>query len=306
MLPLKDYIKQPSLIVLALLRTVGTYILSDKLYLQWYYRLTMGEPLDLKNPKKLTEKLQWLKLHNRIPQYTTMVDKYAVKQYVAERIGQKYIIPTLGVWDKAEEIDFDILPNRFVLKTTHGGGGGGIIICTNKDQLDKVKTIGYLNRSLKRGDIYRRLKEWPYKNVPRRIIAEQYMEDTKLKELRDYKFFCFNGQCKCFKVDFDRFIKHRANYYDSMGRLLLFGEVACPPLYEKKIDLPDNLNEMIDLANKLSKDVPFLRVDFYVVNGKIYFGELTFFPASGLGLFTSDEWNIRLGSWLQLPSSNCV
>ena len=301
MLSLNEYLKHPSLVWWILLRNVGSYILPDKLYLKLSYRLKMGKKLNLKNPKTFNEKLQWLKLYNRKPEYTTMVDKYAVKQYVAERIGSEYIIPTLGIWNRVEDIDFDTLPNCFVLKTTHDGGGGGIVICTDKTKFDKAKAITRLNNSFFKHDIYKELKEWPYKNVPRRIIAEQYLENKNLKELRDYKFFCFNGQCKCFKVDFDRFIEHRANYYDSNGNLLKFGENVCPPLFEKKIEVPKNINTMISLANKLSEDIPFLRVDFYDVDGKIYFGELTFFPASGMGTFTSEEWDLALGEWIHLP-----
>ena len=265
------------------------------------YRLEMGRHLDLEYPKRFTEKIQWLKLYGRKPEYTTMVDKYVVKKYVAERIGEKYIIPTLGVWDKPEDIDFDMLPDKFVLKTTHGGGGGGVVVCKDKTTFDKQSAIKQLKNSL-RQDIYRNFKEWPYKNVHRRIMAEEFMEDSSLNELRDYKFFCFNGQCKCFKVDFDRFIEHHANYYDAQGNILEFGELAYSPVYEKEIQLPNNLSRMVELANQLSSSIPFLRVDFYEVNGKVYFGELTFYPASGLGKFTSDEWDLRLGEWIKFSS----
>ncbi len=195
---LKTYIKHPRQILKGLLNHVPLSFLSDRAYLKLRYYVEMGARLNLDNPQKFTEKIQWLKLYNRKPEYTTMVDKYAVKDYVAKIIGEEYIIPTLGVWDKPEDIDWDSLPDQFVLKTTHGGGGCGVVICRDKATFDKAKAIDKLNRSMK-ADIYRSFKEWPYKNVQKRIIAEKFMEDTSLHELRDYKFFCFGGQCRCMK-----------------------------------------------------------------------------------------------------------
>lgn len=293
--------------------------LPDKPYLQLLYRFKMGHRLDLKNPKTFTEKLQWLKLYNRKPEYTLMVDKYAVKKYVADIIGEKYIIPTLGVWDKPEDIDWDALPNQFVLKTTHGGGGGGVVICKDKHTFNRTEAIAKLNQSM-RSDIYNGLREWPYKNVPRRIIAETFMAPEKgqtdliingiiehpLKGdegLNDYKLFCFNGKVKFFKVDFGRFVEHHANYYSPEGMLLEFGEKDFKPVPDYPIELPVNLNAMIALAEKLATNIPFLRVDFYNINGKIYFGELTFYPASGLSHWTLEEWDKKLGCFLQLPST---
>ena len=277
--------------------------LPDATYLKLLYRFKMGHRLDLKNPLAFTEKLQWLKLYNRKPEYTKMVDKYAVKKYVADIIGEEYIIPTLGVWDKPEEINWDSLPNQFVLKTTHGGGGGGVVICKDKATFDKTTAIAKLKESMA-SDIYSGLREWPYKNVPKRIIAEKFMApekslDSVLKssELLDYKFFCFNGKVKFFKVDFGRFVEHHANYYSPEGELLEFGEQGFKPDPNYPIELPDNLKEMISLAERLSKNKPFLRVDFYNVNGKIFFGELTFYPASGLGKWTTEEADIKIGEY---------
>ncbi len=305
MQPLITYIKNPKRTLLKIILMLAKDYMSDELCLKLMYRVQMGEPLNLDNPKKFTEKVQWLKLYNRKPEYTTMVDKYAVKDYVAGIIGREYIIPTLGVWDKPEDIDWEALPDRFVLKTTHGGGGGGVVICSDKAALDKADAIARLNRSLK-SDIYHSLKEWPYKDVRKRIIAEQFMEDTGLHELRDYKFFCFGGQCRCMKVDFDRFIEHHANYYDTEGNLLRFGEKDCAPDFNKAIHLPDTMPQMVELANKLSKDTPLMRVDFYDVDGKVYFGELTFFPASGMGKFTPEEYDSILGQWIELPNKGGV
>lgn len=276
--------------------------LPDAPYLKLLYRFKMGHRLDLKSPKTFTEKIQWLKLYNRKPEYTTMVDKYAVKQYVANIIGEEYIIPTLGVWDKPEDVDWENLPNQFVLKTTHGGGGGGVVICKDKKIFDKNAAIDKLNESLS-SDIYRGLREWPYKNVPKRIIAEKFMAPEKSSapnDLPDYKFFCFNGKVRFFKVDFGRFVEHHANYYSPEGELLEFGEQGLEPDPSYPIELPNNLRDMIALAERMSKNEPFLRVDFYNVNGKIFFGELTFYPASGLGKWTTEEADMKIGKYLNL------
>lgn len=272
--------------------------LPDKTYLSLRYKFQMGYWINWKNPKAFNEKIQWLKVYNRKPIHTTMVDKYAVKKYVADIIGDEYIIPTLNVWDKPENINWDLLPNKFVLKTTHGGGGGGVFICKDKKTFDKQLAFERLSNSLA-FDIYPVLREWPYKDVPKRIIAEKYIVE-ELGELRDYKFFCFNGKVRFFKVDFGRFIEHHANYYSPFGELLEFGEKAFAPDLSYKIVLPNNLQDMINLAEKLAKEERFLRVDFYNVNGKIYFGELTFYPASGMSPWTSDETDKMIGDYLKL------
>lgn len=293
--------------------------LPDATYLKLLYRFKMGHRLDLKNPRTFTEKIQWLKLYNRKSEYTTMVDKYAVKQYVAERIGAEHIIPTLGVWDKPEEIDWDVLPDQFVLKTTHGGGGGGVVICKDKVSFNRQEAVATLNKSLA-SDIYSTLREWPYRNVPKRIIAERFMapqivthslsgisnerqKNIEYDELKDYKFFCFSGKVKFFKVDFGRFVEHHANYYSPDGVIQEFGEKDVMPVLNYSIELPDNLKDMILLAEKLSENEPFLRVDLYNIKGKIYFGELTFYPASGLGRWTSDEVNVVIGNFLKLANN---
>ena len=257
----------------------------------------MGHWINWKNPKTFTEKIQWLKINNRRPEYTRMVDKFAVKEYVAGVIGEEYIIPTLGVWDKPEDIDWESLPDQFVLKTTHGGGGGGVVICRDKKTFDKGKALEKLTESLN-SDIYKSFREWPYKDVPKRIIADKFMTPEKNLEsagLMDYKFFCFNGKVRFFKVDFGRFVEHHANYYSPEGELLEFGEQGLEPDPNYHIELPNNLKEMIALAEKLSANEPFLRVDFYNVNGKIYFGELTFYPASGMGKWTTDDADMTVG-----------
>lgn len=272
--------------------------LPDDKYLKLSFRATMGKKLNLNAPQTFNEKLQWLKLHDRKPVYTQMVDKYEVKKYVADTIGEEYIIPTLGVWDKFEDIDFDSLPNQFVLKCTHDSGG--LVICTDKSKFDYKSAKKKINKCLKRNYYYLN-REWPYKNVKPRIIAEKYMVDESGYELKDYKLFCFGGKVKCYKIDFNRFIEHHANYYDVNGKLLEFGELICAPNYDKELEQPLNIKEMVHLAEELSSGNCFLRVDFYEVDNKIYFGELTFFPASGFGKFVPDEWDYKLGEWIRLP-----
>lgn len=279
--------------------------LPDKQYLSLRYRFHMGHWIDWKNPRTFSEKLQWLKVYNRNPEYTTMVDKYAVKQYVADRIGEQYIIPTLGVWDKVENIDWGSLPNQFVLKTTHGGGGGGVFICKDKSSFDKQTVMEKIKMSLA-SDIYPELREWPYKNVPKRIIAEKFMAPMKSPisaDLPDYKFFCFNGEPKYCQVIRDRHSKETIDFYDMDWKHQEF--VGLNPVARNGLNpvaRPVHLEEMQAICCKLSKDIPFVRVDLYVIDEKEYFGELTFYPASGLGVFTPDEWNEKLGDLLTLPN----
>lgn len=280
--------------------------ISDRHFLQIAYFVNHLKLLHLDNPKTFTEKLQWLKLYNRRNEFTTMVDKYAVKQYVANIIGDQYIIPTLGVWDKFEDIDFDSLPNQFVLKTTHGGGGNGIVICKDKATFDKRKAKSILNKSLNE-DIYLLLREWPYKNVPKRIIAEKFMAPEKSfapKGLPDYKFFCFNGEPRFCQVIRDRHIKETIDFYDmdwNHQEFIGLNPVALNGL--NPAARPGHLDEMADICRMLAKDIPFVRVDLYVIDDKEYFGELTFYPASGMGVFTPEEWNGRLGDLLTLPNT---
>jgi len=273
--------------------------LPDKQYLELMYSAAMGKKLNLKKPQTFNEKLQWLKLYNRKPEYSIMVDKYLVREYIKDKIGEEYLIPLLGVWDNPDDIDFDALPKRFVLKCNHNSGKG-MYICKDKSLMNEDQVVSDLRAGLNQ-NYYLRGREWPYKNVKPRILAETYMEDKILGELRDYKFFCFGGKVKCFKIDYDRFSEHRANYYTPRGELLKFGEAVFPPNFEREISFPAKLEKMIELAEKLSLDHPFLRVDFYEVNDRIFFGELTFFPASGFGSFVPEEWDLILGEWINLP-----
>lgn len=292
-------IKSPKKILVFILNK-GAKLFSDKRFLKMKFRLEMGYKLDLDNPKTFNEKLQWLKLYNRKPEYTTMVDKYAVKDYVANIIGKEHIIPTLGVWDSVDEIDWDVLPNQFVLKTTHGGGGGGIVICKDKATFDKKEAKKTLQKSLD-SDIYWNYREWPYKDVPKRIIAEQFMSNNG-KDLEDYKIHCFNGEPKFILVCSNRYGNGAMidDFYTPEWELM---DVRRPghPKSEKASKVPEQLNQMLELSRILSKNIPFLRTDFYIIDNKIFFGELTFFPASGMSKFEPQEWDNRFGNWLKLP-----
>ena len=297
---INNYIKKPNLLGIAILSRLSS-IIPDKLCLKWRFRLQMGYKLDLKNPQTFSEKLQWLKLYNRKPAYTQMVDKFAVKEYVAKIIGEEYIIPTLGVWDKFDDIDFNKLPNQFVLKTTHGGGNTGVVICKDKSTLDKDAAKRKLNRSLK-SDIYRTLKEWPYKDVKKRIIAEKFIDSEGHQDLPDYKFYCFDGDPTYCQVIRDRNTKETIDFYDTEWNHMPF--VGLNPVAKnglKSVMKPKHLSEMVNICQKLATGIPFSRIDLYLVNEKIYFGEITFFPASGLGEFTPKEWNYKLGEWIKLP-----
>jgi hypothetical protein len=228
-----------------------------------------------------------------------LVDKYAVKGVVASLIGDEYIIPTLGVWNTFDDIDFDQLPNQFVLKTTHGGGGNGIVICRDKSTFDFTTAKRSLDKGLKLS-LYPTFREWVYKAVRPRIIAEKYISSGTNEAIKDYKIFCFDGEPKFFKVDFGRFVEHHANYYDLDWNILPFGEDSLLPVFDHVENKPENFNVMLELARKLSHGKRFLRVDLYNVNGQIYFGELTFFPASGLLPFVPDECDEKIGNLLKL------
>lgn len=289
----------PQHIVYALLHRMPWLIRNDEKYLSALYRLNFGVKPNLKNPTKFSEKIQWLKLHDHNPIYTTLVDKYRVKEYVSQRIGAEYVIPVIAAWDSPFDINWDCLPNQFVLKTNHDGGGHGIVICKEKSTLSKNKATKELIKSFE-SSTYLRGREWPYKNVEKKVFAETFVNDSN-GELRDYKFFCFNGKVKCFKIDYNRQIYHQANYYDPQCHLLMYGETAYPFNPDADIQIPENINEMINLAEKLAEGLPFVRIDFYNVDGRIYFGEFTFFPAGGMSHWDGEvDVDAMWGSWLKL------
>ncbi|MBQ7410442.1 MAG: glycosyl transferase [Clostridia bacterium] len=274
---------------------------DDERYLIFNYKLKMGRKLDLKNPKTFNEKLQWLKLHDRNPEYTKMVDKYEVKKYISDKLGEDYIIPTLGVWDSFDEINFNLLPKQFVLKCTHDSGG--VVVIKDKDKIDIKKVKKKLEQSMKKNYYYIG-REWPYKNIKPRIIAEKYMVDESGYELKDYKLMVFGGKVKYSFVCTNRNSKKGLciNFYDKEWNPMPFERHY--PKNNKEIKKPENYELMVEFAELLGKDIPFIRVDFYEVTGKIYFGELTFYPGSGVEEFSPEEWDYKLGELIKLPKIN--
>lgn len=270
--------------------------LPDKLYIQIYYFSHFKKFANLKNPKTYNEKLNWLKLYDRNPQYIKMVDKYEVKRYVANIIGEEYIIPTLGVWDSFDEINFDTLPDQFVLKCTHDSEG--LVIVKDKNKLDKSVAKEKIENALKL-NFYYIGREWPYKGVKPRIIAEKYMEDHTDEELRDYKFFCFDGEPKAMFIASDRAKDAtKFDYFD-----LNFKHLKIMQHYPNagRVRKPVNFEKMKELSKKLSAHIPHVRVDFYEVDGQLYFGELTFYHFSGFMPFKPAKWDTIFGNWLKLP-----
>ena len=267
-------------------------------FLKRLYAIQMGEELNLENPVTYTEKLQWLKLFDHRLEYTTMVDKYEAKKFVSDRIGEQYVIPLLGVWENVDDIDFAALPNQFVLKTTHDSGA--LVICKDKARLDIDAAKKRLAYFMKRR-YYDCNREWPYKNVKPRIIAETYMEDSKYKELRDYKFFTFGGVPKVLYIVQGRGRGEPtvADFFDmDFNHLSVTIDHDMADILPEK---PECFEEMKRLAAVLSQGTPQLRVDFYEVDGKVYFGEMTFFHCSGMEQFHPEEWNRTFGDWVTLP-----
>ena len=298
---MKDYkiykaLHNPLWILGVLLRKIFSHIMEDKTFIKWEYFSGMGKFPNLENPQTYNEKLQWLKLHDKHDTYTLLVDKYEVKNYVKKILGEDYIIPTIGVWENFDDIDFDKLPNQFVLKTTHDSGG--VIVCKDKKFLNITAAKKKIEKSLKHNYYYEH-REYPYKNVKPRIIAEKFMVDESGTELKDYKFFCFDGKCKMLFVATDRPYDTRFNFYDTEFNPLPFKQGH--PLSTKEIKKPIGFEQMKDIAEKLSKGFPHLRVDLYDINGHIYFGELTFFHFSGNVPFEPNEWDYKIGKWLNLP-----
>lgn len=271
----------------------------DEVFLKERFKRVFGYELNLEHPQTFNEKLQWLKLYDRKPEYTRMVDKYEAKKYVAERIGEDHIIPTLGVWERFDDIDFEALPDQFVLKCTHDCGG--LVICRDKSRLDIPAARKKINRCLKRNYYYSN-REWPYRGVQPRIIAEAYMEDAETAELRDYKFFCFNGAAKLLFIASERQKEGEETKFDFFDMEFQHLDVrnghpnadVCP-------EKPKHFDEMRAFAEKLSQGIPQLRVDFYEANDQVYFGELTFYHWSGIVPFDPPEWDRILGDWIKLP-----
>lgn len=266
----------------------------DELYLKTYYKLTTGKTLDLRHPKTFNEKLNWLKIHNQNPLYNILADKYKVKDFVRKAIGDKYVVHNYGCWNSFDDINFEELPNSFVIKTTHDSGG--VYVCKDKSNIDVENLRLRYNKAIKR-NYYYRLREWVYKDADPKIIADELLDDSRGRELIDYKFWCFNGEPKVMYIT-NKGANIKENFYDMDFKPLDInhGFARTTPEY----DMPACFDEMKSLAKKLSQNIPFVRVDFFYVNGNVYFGEFTFYDWAGLRPFNGDEWDYKLGSWIDL------
>lgn len=289
---LKIFLKNPKRLI-KVLGDKGVFnFIPDKPYLKMVYWAETGKKLNLDNPKTYNEKLQWLKLHDKKPEYCTYVDKYDVRSYIRETIGDHYLVPLLGVYNSIEEIDWASLPNQFVLKCTHGSGSN--IICTDKSKLDIKDAEKKINKWMKK-NWYWFGREWPYKNLKPRIICEKYLQD----DITDYKFMCFHGEPKVIQVHRNRQTNHTLDFYDinwNKTEIRRHQDIS-----DEKLPKPKRFDEMISIARKLSENEIHVRIDLFEVDGKIYFSEKTYYSASGFSLFEKDEYDELLGSWIQLP-----
>lgn len=273
--------------------------MSDETYAKWSMKRRFGNiKIDLENPKTFNEKIQWLKLHDRKPIYTKLVDKYAVREHVESLTDKKYLTKLIGVWDRAEDINFDELPESFVLKTTQASGTN--IIVKDKSKLNIKDTLNKLTRWLEI-NYYKKGREWVYKDVAAKIICEELLADEEGNIPLDFKFFCFNGQPTFVQLDLDRFGTHERLFYDMEWQVQPFGFRF--PKSDKEMPIPENFNEMVTLAKTLAKDIPFCRIDFYALP-KIIFGEITFYPSNGTAPFHPVEWDLKLGELIKLPAKN--
>ena len=278
--------------------------IPDEQFLLLLWKARFGTELDLKHPESFNEKMQWLKLYDRNPLHTRLVDKYAVKSYVSNIIGEEHVIPTLAFWDSPDKIDFSVLPDRFVLKCNHTSGEG-LILCRDKSKMNPTSVKATLKKAMK-SDYYLTYREWPYKNVPRKILAEPYMEDTKaaasgLDSLPVYKFLCFEGTPRIIQtIQNDKMPNETIDYFDTLWNLLPFHQNY--PNSPVTMPRPECLDSMLQIASKLSAGFHFVRIDLYEVNGNIYFSEFTFFSDAGFAPFYPESWNHLLGSWIKLPT----
>lgn len=301
---IKRFVERPARLPIGIMLRYAHAFHNQKALVKGLYWMAFGKQLNLKNPKTFNEKTQWLKVYDHNPLYHKLVDKYEVKKIVAEKIGEEYIIPTLGVWNSFDEIDFNSLPNQFVLKTTTGGGNTGVVICSDKGSFNLQDAQTKLEASAK-NDIYKSMGEWVYKDIIPRFIAEKMLVNDNGGDLADYKIFCFNGVPKIlFYASNRQNAKHDPpffDYYDMQLNKLDIrsrGHQNSPSIIKPFLEF----EQMKELAAKLSKGIPFVRVDFYLVNNKIYFGELTFYHDSGLVPFIPEEWDAILGGMIEIKS----
>ena len=290
------FIKKPLLFIYNAFWDSLAHMMSDEAYLKFVYKRRFKRTLDLTNPKSFNEKLNWLKLYDRNPLYSTLADKYEVKEYVAKKIGEEYVVPNYGVWERFDDIDFEKLPPQFVLKTT--GDSSGVIICRDKNSFDKKTAAKLIKESITTNYYYRK-REWPYKDIHPRIIADMLLDEHTGKELHDYKFWCFNGEPKVMYVT-NKGKNIAENFYDMDYNPIDINHGF--PRISPEFSKPKDFETMKQLAATLSKGIPFVRVDFFYVNNKIYFGEFTFYDWAGLKPFTGYEMDLKIGEWLTLPS----
>ncbi|MBQ3644587.1 MAG: glycosyl transferase [Candidatus Riflebacteria bacterium] len=297
---IENYYNKPEMLITTFLRKYGFFI-PDKLFLSIYYKLKFGKRLNLKNPKSFNEKLQWLKLYDRCPEYVDLADKYKVKNHIEKIIGKEYLAELLGVWDCFDEINFDNLPNKFVLKVNHTSGG--VVVCKDKDKLDLSLLKIKFNKMLKTNYFYA-FREYPYKEIKPKIFAEQLLENEE-ENLIVYKVFVFNGKPKIIQViQNDKQINESIDYYDPEWNLLDLRQNY--PNSDNHLSKPNLLGNMLDKSMILSQNLPFIRVDWYIVNNKLYFSEFTFYSDSGFAKFYPDKWDEILGSYLELPMNKVV
>ena len=273
------------------------FLFPDRMYLHLLYLLVMGKRLHLRHPVLFSEKLQWLKLNQKSTIFTELVDKLAVKERVSHAIGAEFVCPVLQIWDSVDQIDYSQLPHQFVLKTTHGGGNTGVVVCHDKNHFDQDAAKEILKESMN-NDIYTRYREWPYKNVKHRIFAEQYLG----KDITDYKFYCCNGEVVCILLCTGRQSGHLKYYFlDTEWNICPYNEDSIAIGDSFAIPPPKNLTQLLKIASQLSKGFPFVRIDLYNVEGHIYFGEYTFYPASGIDPKKTSEFDKMLGQRILLP-----
>lgn len=275
-----------------------TDFIPDKPMIKLQYKIATGRKLNIKKPTRFSEKLQWYKLYFRDPLITQCADKYGVREYISSKGHGDILVPLYGVYDKAEDIDFDKLPSRFVLKTTNGSHTN--ILCDDKSKLDKETTIKTLNTWLKKRSS-KLGREWAYYDIKPKIICEKYLDKDSNNDLIDYKFFCFNGEPFCLYVIVERFLKDglKLGIYDTDFKKLPYRRADINGLTKDAVK-PKNFDRMLEIAKDLSKDFPHVRVDFYNIDGEIYFGELTFYDGSGYKGFIPDEFDIILGDKFNL------
>lgn len=289
-------VKKPTILFVILGGRKFLNWLPDKTYLKILYRFETGKKLNLEKPRYFNEKLQWLKLYDRNPIYTKLVDKYEVKNLIIEKLGAEYLIPMIAVYERVEDIEWEKLPNQFVVKCTHGSGSN--IICKEKENLSIEKSNKKLNKWMKK-NWYWSGREWPYKYVKPRIIIEKYIVDDSNEELKDFKFHCFNGEPFILQVDYNRFIKHYRNIYD-LNYNQINATIQYPSSNSLIIAKPTNLDKMIEIAKILSEGFKYIRVDLYESQGKVYFGELTLHHGSGLEKIIPESFDKTLSDLIKL------